>query len=91
LNHHGAQSSSQHHPFGPELAQVSEIAEEYGIKEKVNEADTENQDTHARGLLKFQATDYLSELQSLHSRFFCEETRQQSPTVTAAPAAAVWI
>ncbi|KAK5655033.1 hypothetical protein OQA88_6792 [Cercophora sp. LCS_1] len=71
LNHRKDFSQSQH-PFGPELAQVSEIAEEYGIKAQVNEIDLEAQELAAKGLQKFSAEDYMSEIQGLISSFFTD-------------------
>jgi len=54
------------HPFGNELAQVSELAEEYGIsKEKLAVVDEEEQELASRGLFKFRAEDYMSEIQGL--------------------------
>lgn len=54
------------HPFGNELAQVSELAEEFGLsKEKLTVVDEEEQELVSRGLFKFRAEDYMSELQGL--------------------------
>lgn len=56
----------EHHPFGKELAQVSEIAEEYGIsKEKMSIVDKEEQELISLGLFKFCAEDYMSEIHGL--------------------------
>jgi len=66
-----------------ELAQVSEIAEEYGVKEKLNEFETEEKDLVAKGLHKFSAEDYLGELNSLISSFFADAKPM--------PTAALWI
>jgi len=56
----------QQHPFGNELAQVSELAEEYGIsKETLAVVDEEEQELVSRGLFKFRAEDYMSEIQGL--------------------------
>lgn len=56
----------EQHPFGNELAQVSEIAEEYGItKEKLAVVDEEEQELVSRGLFKFRAEDYMSEIHGL--------------------------
>lgn len=71
LNHRKEFSQSQH-PFGPELAQVSEIAEEYGVKAQVNEVDLEAQELAAKGLQRFTAEDYMSEIQGLISSFFTD-------------------
>jgi hypothetical protein len=54
------------HPFGNELAQVSEIAEEYGIsQEKMSIVDKEEQELMSLGLFKFAAEDYMSEIHGL--------------------------
>jgi len=53
---------TDHHPFGNELAQVSEVAEEYGLGQIV---DPEEQELVSKGLFKFCAEDYMSELQGL--------------------------
>ncbi|THV49185.1 hypothetical protein BGAL_0207g00060 [Botrytis galanthina] len=61
------------HPFGKELAQVSEIAEEYGIaKETLAVVDEEEQELISRGLFKFRAEDYMSEIQGLFMSAFGE-------------------
>lgn len=69
---HRKEFSQSQHPFGPELAQVSEIAEEYGIKAQVNEVDLEAQELTAKGLKKFSADDYMSEIQELIASFFTD-------------------
>lgn len=54
------------HPFGNELAQVSELVEEYTTsKEKLAVVDEEEQDLVSKGLHKFGADEYMSELQGL--------------------------
>jgi hypothetical protein len=61
MEHH----NNQHHnnPFGLELAKVSELAEEYGLgKDQVAIVDPEEQDLVSRGLFKFCAEDYMSEI-----------------------------
>ncbi|KAK3336511.1 hypothetical protein B0T19DRAFT_396254 [Cercophora scortea] len=67
---HRKNFSQAQHPFGQELAQVSEIAEEYGIVKELNEIDAEEKELVAKGLFKFNAYDYLSEVQGLYSTFF---------------------
>ena len=63
------------HPFGNELAQVSEIAEEYGIsKETLAVVDEEEQELVSRGLLKFSAADYMSEIHGLFVTAFGDST-----------------
>ncbi|KAK0737656.1 hypothetical protein B0T21DRAFT_169644 [Apiosordaria backusii] len=85
---HRKEFSESQHPFGQELAQVSEIAEEYGIKEQMNVVDAEEKEMLAKGLLKFNANDYLGEIQGLFASFFADES---APAVPASMAAAAWI
>lgn len=67
------------HPFGHELAQVSEIAEEYGIsKERLVVVDEEEQELADRGLFKFTATDYISEIQGLFLNAFSDSQPKMS-------------
>lgn len=51
---------------------MSEIAEEYGVKEKLNDIDAEEKELAAMGLYKFSADVYLGEIQALFSNFFTE-------------------
>lgn len=63
--------SKEQHPFGQELAQVSEIAEEYGIGRQLNAiVEEEEQYLHANGLVKLSADDYLGAIQGLAAAFF---------------------
>jgi len=71
------------HPFGNELAQVSELAEEYmqsGIQTGV--IDEEEQFLLQRGLFKFDAQDYMDEIQGLFTSVFAP---------TQAPLRTMWI
>ncbi|KAF7871887.1 hypothetical protein EAF04_003994 [Stromatinia cepivora] len=66
-------AAAEPHPFGNELAQVTEIAEEYGItKETLAIVDEEEQELISRGLFKFRAEDYMSEIQGLFMSAFGE-------------------
>lgn len=86
-NHRKEYSDS--HPFGQELAQVSELVEELGIRERgLSEIEQEEQDMRRKGLVKFSAADYLSDVQSIASSFFATSS---APPRQAAPAAALWI
>ncbi|KAI8274528.1 hypothetical protein K4K59_010472 [Colletotrichum sp. SAR11_240] len=76
------------HPFGRELAQVTEIAEEFGIKDRV--MDEEERVLKAQGLCKFAAEEYLSEVQSLFNSFFHDKPASHSHAPQRAMAAA-WI
>jgi hypothetical protein len=61
------------HPFGNELAQVSELAEEYGITpQKMELIDKEEQELLSRGFLKFRAEDYMSEIRGFYLSTFGE-------------------
>ncbi|KXH44262.1 hypothetical protein CNYM01_07319 [Colletotrichum nymphaeae SA-01] len=72
------------HPFGRELAQVTEIAEEFGIKDDL--MYEEERALKAEGLCKFAAEDYLTEVQSIFASFFHDSHAPQRPM-----AAAAWI
>jgi len=70
------------HPFGNELAQVSELAEEYGIsKEKLTVVEEEEQELLSKGLFKFGAEDYMMELQGLFISAFGDMAKPQMSTV----------
>ncbi|OTB08696.1 hypothetical protein M426DRAFT_7422 [Hypoxylon sp. CI-4A] len=71
--------SEAQHPFGQELAQVSELAEELGVKEKMQVIDEEEQELISRGLCRFQPEDYLAEVQGLFSTFFKPEPAASAP------------
>ncbi|KAL2261142.1 hypothetical protein VTK26DRAFT_4638 [Humicola hyalothermophila] len=96
-HHHSATESQQQHPFGPELAQVSEIAEEYGVKEQVNTTiattvttdavDAEEQVMLDKGLTKLSADEYLSEVARLFGRFFGTAAPPPAPAPVAVAAA----
>ncbi|KAI9806888.1 MAG: hypothetical protein M1833_002546 [Piccolia ochrophora] len=60
--------SQSPHPFGRELEQVDEIAEEYGVTESL--LDEEERILRRKGLFKFGVDDYMSEIQSLFGGVF---------------------
>lgn len=64
------QLNTNQHPFGSELAQVTEIAEEFGVRDKLHIIDEEERELMARGLGIFSADDYLREIEDLRSIFF---------------------
>ncbi|KAI0441161.1 hypothetical protein F4803DRAFT_434351 [Xylaria telfairii] len=76
-------ATESQHPFGQELAKVSELAEELGVKDKLQTIDDEEEQLMAKGLLKFKAEDYLAEIHELLSSFMTPEP--------AAPQQTVWI
>lgn len=57
-------NTSAGHPFGPELAQVNELAEEFHARD-VMILDEEEQYLASHGLCKFGAQDYLDEINGL--------------------------
>lgn len=78
------------HPFGNELAQVSELVEEYErveVAEPVPEpipvfpTDPEEQELVSKGLFKFSAEDYMSELQGLFAKAFGDAPQAIMPPV----------
>ena len=72
------------HPFGQELAQVTELAEEYSAGSSLDTIDEEQQYLDSRGLVKLSAVDYLGAIQSLTASFFPELRN-------AVPPAPLWI
>ena len=61
------------HPFGKELEQLSEVAEEFGSTVRDVEADADRIFMEAHGLEYFCATDYLLEIQDILDTVFEEE------------------
>lgn len=74
----------QSHPFGQELAQVTELAEEYRSGANTKQDEEDNMYIKAKGLVKFTADDYLNDVQSLLTSFFPEVKHSK-------PAAPLWI
>lgn len=62
------------HPFGAELAQVTELAEEYSMRDSPHILDEDEQYLEAHGLVKLSADDYMNDVQEIFSAFF-----QQAP------------
>lgn len=64
---------SESHPFGQELAKVSELVEEFSIEEEPNPLYAEEErELQRQGLKKYSAESYISDIQSLMSSFFAE-------------------
>lgn len=75
-----AEVVEEQHPFGQELAQVTELAEEYGISpEKMEVVDEEEKELISKGLFKFRAEDYMSEIHGLFMNAFGDA----KPTMSA--------
>lgn len=69
-------------PFGQELAQVTELAEEYATSaaDKTKRIDTlEDRELTDRGLQKFSPEEYAAEISSLLSTFFGEARHAKNP------------
>lgn len=60
--------NSSSHPFGKELAQVNEIAEEFGATART--LDEEEQEIMSKGLCKFGVEEYLDEIAGLYGGIF---------------------
>ncbi|KAI1435279.1 hypothetical protein GGR50DRAFT_694295 [Xylaria sp. CBS 124048] len=73
--------STEPHPFGQELAKVSELAEELGVKEKLQDTSDEAQQLIAKGLKLYTADDYLNEIQDLLSYYMTPEPAPLPHTV----------
>jgi len=63
-----SKTADPNHPFGRELAQVNEIAEEFGATARL--LDEEEQDIMSKGLCKFGVEDYLDEIAGLYGGIF---------------------
>lgn len=57
------------HPFGQELAQVTELAEEFSSKGQGRVIDEDEEFLESRGLMRFSANEYMMEIQSLALQF----------------------
>lgn len=61
-------TADPNHPFGRELAQVNEIAEEFGATARL--LDEEEQEIMTKGLYKFNVEEYLDEIAELYGGIF---------------------
>jgi len=61
-------AADPNHPFGRELAQVNEIAEEFGATTAV--LDEEEQEILSKGLCKFGVDEYINEIAGLYGGVF---------------------
>lgn len=66
--------SQGNHPFGAELAQVTELAEEYS---GVRIMDEEESELLSKGFLKWDVRDYLAEIEGLYGNAFGEDQQQE--------------
>ncbi|KAK3720823.1 hypothetical protein LTR37_003486 [Vermiconidia calcicola] len=68
--------ASKDNPFGNELAQLEEVAEEFGQVVRSAEKDADHVHMDSRGLAQFTASDYMFEIQTLIHDMFREEEAQ---------------
>lgn len=81
-HHKEPASGDSSHPFGQELAQVTELAEEYAsaaADKKRPAASKEEQELVDLGLKKFTPEDYISEIQGLFATFFSDTRHARAP------------
>lgn len=71
-------SSEESHPFGKELEQLNEVAEEFGGVVRDAEADADHHFMQAHGLGYFCATDYMMEIQDILHTVFEEDDNVQA-------------
>lgn len=69
------------HPFGKELEQLNEAAEEFGHAVRDAEEDADRAVMRNKGLAQFCAADYLSELSDLYSNPFQQDAAVYQPMV----------
>ncbi|KAL7959984.1 hypothetical protein V8C34DRAFT_93609 [Trichoderma compactum] len=81
--HHAAKDSN---PFGPELGQLTELAEEFSSATQMQLADEDLEYIRSKGLVRLRPDDYLSMIQGLSSIFFSEPSHP-----APAAAAPLWI
>jgi hypothetical protein len=67
-------SSEGSHPFGRELEQVNEVAEDFGVSDSV--LDEEEQLLRRKGLKKFGVVDYMMEIEDLYGGVFEDKLTQ---------------
>lgn len=63
-------SVEPHHPFGKELEQLDEVAEEFTSTLREAEMDEDTRIIQQKGLMKFCAADYMMEIQPLFTDMF---------------------
>jgi len=61
------------HPFGKELEQLNEVAEEFGSVVRDAEADADRAVMQAKGLLQICANDYMQEIAGFYTNVFAED------------------
>lgn len=72
---HAASATPEAHPFGAELEQLNEVAEEFTSVTRDAEADEDRAVMQRLALGRFRATDYLSEIQPLFAGLWESRSR----------------
>lgn len=70
--------SDESHPFGKELEQLNEVAEEFGGAVRDAEMEADLNTMAEKGLARFCATDYLQAIKPLYINRFAN-THVQAP------------
>lgn len=89
-------SAPEPHPFGAELAQVTELAEEYSMRGSPAGLDEDDQYIQSHGLVKLSIDDYMNDVQEIFSAFFQQQVPKRAPArqfqpQQPAPAGPMWI
>ncbi|KAH7328955.1 hypothetical protein B0I35DRAFT_404243 [Stachybotrys elegans] len=71
-------SANKEHPFGHELAQVTELVEELGDARNTKALREDDEYIRSKGLTKMTAADYLQEIDNLAATFFPEVSRMRA-------------
>lgn len=81
------------HPFGAELAQVTELAEEFSASSKGGPyiMDEDDQYLHSHGLMKLNFDDYMNDVQELFDVFYQQPPKRAPRVHVPIPAGPAWI
>ncbi|KAF7549697.1 hypothetical protein G7046_g8259 [Stylonectria norvegica] len=91
FQHQQRPTYKESHPFGHELAQVTELAEEFGAKSNSKLDEEDMQYLQTRGLNKFSADEYLGDIQTIFGSFFNDVATQARTAPPALAPAPLWI
>jgi len=78
-HHSHNKNETSENPFGQELAKVTELAEEFGVKDKLQPTGDDEKHMRENGLCKHKAEDYISDIQSLLSDLFADVRPAPAP------------
>jgi len=77
FNHRGLEQTA--HPFGKELEQLDEIAEEFGGAVRDAEREQDLTFMRQRNLVKLSAMDYMRDIEPIFQYFFHRQPTQTTP------------